>query len=65
MWHQERQAGLNGQCQRDDAVALKLKIDLSRQEMIFYLAMMAGLVWMGMYPKTFLDLSAMTLGSLL
>ncbi|MEZ5491834.1 MAG: NADH-quinone oxidoreductase subunit M [Gammaproteobacteria bacterium] len=39
-------------------------VDLSRHEMIFYLAMMAGLVWMGMYPKTFLDLSAMTLGSL-
>ena len=40
-------------------------VDLSRQEMIFYLAMMAGLVWMGMYPQTFLDLSAMTLGSIL
>lgn len=38
-------------------------VDLNRQEMVFYLAMMAGLVWMGMYPKSFLDLSAMTLGS--
>jgi NADH-quinone oxidoreductase subunit M len=40
-------------------------VDLTRQEMIFYLAMMAGLVWMGMYPQTFLNLSAMTLGSIL
>jgi NADH:ubiquinone oxidoreductase subunit 4 (subunit M) len=47
--------------EQNDEAAL---VDLSRHEMIFYLAMMAGLVWMGMYPKTFLDLSAMTLGSL-
>jgi len=40
-------------------------VDLTRQEMLFYLAMMAGLVWMGMYPQTFLNLSAMTLGSIL
>ena len=39
--------------------------DLSRQEMVFYLAMMAGLVWMGMYPTAFLDLSALTLEPLL
>lgn len=39
--------------------------DLTRQEMIFYLAMIVGLVWMGMYPQTFLDLSAMTLDSIL
>jgi len=40
-------------------------VDLSRVEMVFYLLMMIGLVWMGMYPQSFLDLSAMTLGSLL
>jgi len=40
-------------------------VDLTRQEMVFYLAMMAGLVWMGMFPQSFLNLSAMTLGSIL
>jgi NADH-quinone oxidoreductase subunit M len=39
--------------------------DLSRQEMVFYYAMIAGLVWMGMYPASFLSLSALTLDSLL
>ncbi|MBL4819666.1 MAG: NADH-quinone oxidoreductase subunit M [Gammaproteobacteria bacterium] len=40
-------------------------VDLSRQEMIFYIAMMLGLVWMGMYPQSFLDMSATTLDHLL
>jgi len=40
-------------------------LDLDRREMVFYLAMMAGLVWMGMYPQTFLDLSSATLENLL
>lgn len=45
-----------------DDVAL---VDLNRQEMVFYLAMMVGLVWMGMYPQSFLNLSATTLDNLL
>ncbi len=48
---------------KSDKVEETALVDLSRQEMGFYLAMMAGLVWMGVYPGTFLDLSAMTLGS--
>jgi len=44
----------------DDAL-----IDLTRQEMIFYIVMMLGLVWMGIYPQSFLNLSATTLDSLL
>ena len=39
--------------------------DLSRREMLYYAAMMAGLLWMGVYPQTFLDLSAGALQSLL
>lgn len=39
--------------------------DLSRREMIYFGAMMIGLVWMGMYPQSFLDLSAGTLVGLL
>ncbi len=50
---------------RNEAIDEASLVDLTRQEMIFYLAMMAGLVWMGMYPQTFLNLSAMTLGSIL
>ena len=39
--------------------------DLSRREMVYFGAMMLGLVWMGMYPQTFLDMSAAALGGLL
>ena len=39
--------------------------DLSRREMIYYVAMMLGLIWMGMYPQSFLSLSAPVLGDLL
>ena len=39
--------------------------DLSRREMTFFAAMMLGLIWMGMYPQSFLDLSEATLGNLL
>ena len=39
--------------------------DLNRREMVYFAAMMIGLVWMGMYPQSFLDLSASTLGVLL
>ncbi len=39
--------------------------DLSRREMLYFGAMMIGLVWMGMYPQSFLDLSAGTLSGLL
>lgn len=39
--------------------------DLSSREMFYYGAMMLGLIWMGMYPQSFLDLSATTLASLL
>lgn len=39
--------------------------DLDRREMTFYIAMMLGLVWMGMYPQSFLALSQPVLDSLL
>lgn len=39
--------------------------DLSRREMFYFGAMMIGLIWMGMYPQSFLDLSADTLKVLL
>ena len=39
--------------------------DLSGREMVYFGAMMIGLVWMGMYPQTFLDMSAHTLADLL
>lgn len=40
-------------------------LDLSRRELAYFAAMMIGLVWMGMYPQSFLDLSAGTIQSLL
>lgn len=39
--------------------------DLSAREMIFYGAMMLGLFWMGMYPQSFLNLSAPALNELM
>lgn len=39
--------------------------DLSQREMVYFGLMMLGLVWMGMYPQSFLDLSAGTLIDLL
>ena len=39
--------------------------DLSRREMIYFGSMMLGLVWMGMYPQSFLDLSQPVLVQLL
>ena len=38
---------------------------LSRREMFYFGAMMLGLVWMGMYPQSFLDLSQPVLAQLL
>ncbi|MSR12007.1 MAG: NADH-quinone oxidoreductase subunit M [Gammaproteobacteria bacterium] len=40
-------------------------LDFDRREMVYYGLMMLGLVWMGMYPQPFLDLSAGTLQTLL
>ena len=40
-------------------------LDLDNREMAFYIAMMLGLVWMGMYPQSFLALSAGPLQDLL
>ena len=31
--------------------------DLTHREMVYYTAMMIGLIWMGMYPQSFLALS--------
>ena len=31
--------------------------DLNRREMVYFSAMMLGLIWMGMYPQSFLRLS--------
>lgn len=39
--------------------------DLSHREMVYLGAMALGLVWMGMYPQSFLDMSAGTLAQLL
>ena len=33
--------------------------------MFYFAAMMIGLIWMGMYPQSFLDMSAATLTNLL
>ena len=38
--------------------------DLSPRELVFYGAMMLGLLWMGVYPQSFLDLSAGAVRSL-
>lgn len=40
-------------------------LDLDNRELAYYAAMMAGLVWMGVYPQSFLDLSAPALQGLL
>ena len=39
--------------------------DLSRREMLYFAAMMIGLVWMGLYPQTFLSMSEPVLAQLL
>ena len=39
--------------------------DLDRREMVYFAAMMLGLVWMGMYPQSFLALSAPALQAML
>ena len=39
--------------------------DLSRREMFYFGSMMLGLIWMGMYPQSFLDLSQPILVQLL
>ena len=37
--------------------------DLSRREMLYFAAMMIGLVWMGLYPQTFLFMSELRAGT--
>ncbi len=39
--------------------------DLSRREMVYFIAMMIGLLWMGMYPQPFLGLSATSLAEIM
>ena len=39
--------------------------DLSRREMVYFIAMMIGLLWMGMYPQSFLALSATSLAEIM
>ncbi len=39
--------------------------DLTKREMLFFGVMMIGLVWMGLHPQSFLDLSADTLSDVL
>ena len=39
--------------------------DLNGREMLYFGAMMLGLVWMGMYPQSFLNLSQPVLVELL
>jgi len=40
-------------------------LDLDNREMVYFAMMMLGLVWMGMYPQSFLDLSAGAIQSML
>ena len=40
-------------------------VDLNRRELAYFGAMILGLVWMGLYPQSFLDLSAAALQELL
>ncbi len=40
-------------------------VDLNRREMIYFALMMIGLIWMGLYPQSFLSLSEPVLGALL
>ena len=49
----------------DNAFDESRLLDLDNREMAYYAAMMAGLIWMGVYPQTFLDLSAPALQTLL
>jgi len=39
--------------------------DLNRREMVYFGAMMVGLIWMGVYPQSFLNLSEPVLAELL
>ena len=39
--------------------------DLSSREMVYFFAMMLGLIWMGMYPQSFLNFSEPVLSELL
>ena len=60
VFHGEYREG-QGQVKIDAAHLL----DLDRREMIYYGMMMLGLIWMGMYPQSFLDMSAGTIRVLL
>ncbi len=40
-------------------------LDLNRREMVYFGAMIVGLIWMGIYPQSFLGLSAETVNNLL
>lgn len=40
-------------------------LDLDNREMVYFAMMMLGLVWMGMYPQSFLDMSAGAIQSML
>ena len=40
-------------------------VDLNRRELAYFALMILGLIWMGMYPQSFLDLSAPALNELL
>ncbi len=40
-------------------------VDLNRREMVYFAAMMLGLIWMGMYPQSFLDMSAGSLQNMM
>jgi NADH-quinone oxidoreductase subunit M len=54
----------HGAFSKDGDVAANLS-DLDGRELSYFIAMMLGLVWMGMYPQSFLDLSAPALQELL
>jgi NADH-quinone oxidoreductase subunit M len=40
-------------------------VDLDRREMTYFVLMMLGLIWMGLYPQSFLDLTKPVLATLL
>ena len=54
----------HGEYRSDEIDSSALK-DLNAREMAFFILMMLGLLWMGMYPQSFLDLSQPVLVELL
>jgi len=54
----------HGELRADQQHSQGLK-DLDNRELVYFAAMMLGLLWMGLYPQSFLSLSQMSLENLL